>query len=396
MIRPVSLFLLACAAPALAATSGVCGAMAPATATFGLPAGPQDDDVDKLIGKFRKAQGADRDRIYTELGELVYPEEMMILLGERIAAASKVLKKGKTLSKLEALAEERKALDRLRKEVLGIIEDEVKYFAPYRVPAVSAEKAAEYRRVQAEIDKLVDQIRDVWEGSKDRKLPKAFAAALEDFGWCHGEQLKLDPGASVPEDLPEWLAGLDTDRSAINVQAFGWTAAELAQIRRSALVMAANERRAKEQKKVQGEPEIRIPSSGEIEQVRITNEYRVMLGRTALAWNPALQEAAQGHSDYMSKTGNFSHFEDDIPERRTVGQRCQLAGYAQGRGENIAAGTSTAADSHRAWCHSSGHHRNLLSPGHTEMATALAGRFWTQNFGSRPTPDSELQPGPKR
>ena len=28
-----------------------------------------------------------------------------------------------------------------------------------------------------------------------------------------------------------------------------------------------------------------------------------------------------------------------------------------------------------------GHHRNLLFERHTEMASGLSGRFWTQNFG---------------
>lgn len=356
----------------------------------------QGDDVDNLIAKFRKAQGARRDEFYSELQELVYPAEMLILLSERIEAAGVVLSKGKTLSRLEAVKEERTELDRLRVQALGIIDNEVKYFTPYRVPEVSSERAAEYRKVQAEIDELVDQIREVWEGSKDRKLPKAFAAALEDFGWSHAASLKLDPSSALPATFPAWLAGLDTERAAISVRTFGWTAKDLESIRRSALVMEANERRGAAQKKVTGVPEARVPSAAEIKQVQITNEYRVLMGRPALAWNPRLQEAAQGHSDYMSKTGIFSHFEDDVPKRRTVGQRCQLAGYNQGRGENIAAGTATAQDSHRAWCHSAGHHRNLLHGGHTEVATALAGRFWTQNFGSRPTPDEELKPATSR
>lgn len=419
MTRPVAFLCLALLLAAFARGGGASqGKPSPQSLDGGAPAAPlesdrahpseprafalptagqrQEDDVDKLIARFRKAQGARRDELYAELQGLVYPAEMLILLGERVEAAGKALNKGATLSKLEALMEERTELDRLREEALGIIDNEVKYFTPYRVPEVSSERAAEYRRVQAEIDELVDQVRELWDRSKERKLPKAFAAALDELGWAYAESQKLDPAASLPEGLPTWLAGLDTERAAINVRSFGWGPRDLAQIRRSELVMAANERRSLAQKKAKGEPEIRVPSAAEIEQVRITNEYRVMLGRPALAWNPRLQEAAQGHCDYMSRTGVFSHFEDDVPERRTVGQRCQLAGYSQGRGENISAGSASAADCHRAWCHSAGHHRNLLDGGHTEMATALAGRFWTQNFGSRQTPDSELIPATVR
>jgi uncharacterized protein YkwD len=120
-------------------------------------------------------------------------------------------------------------------------------------------------------------------------------------------------------------------------------------------------------------------SSQERRQVQITNEYRRMLGRAVLAWNAKLQAATRKHSEEMSKLGYFSHF-SPVPERRTPGQRMSLEGYGRGHGENIA--TNGGADgAHVAWCHSSGHHRNLLSAGHTEMATGNLGMYWTQNFG---------------
>ena len=33
------------------------------------------------------------------------------------------------------------------------------------------------------------------------------------------------------------------------------------------------------------------------------------------------------------------------------------------------------------WCHSSGHHRNLLYESHTELGSGQSGNFWTQCFG---------------
>lgn len=122
-------------------------------------------------------------------------------------------------------------------------------------------------------------------------------------------------------------------------------------------------------------------NSEEAEQVEITNEYRRMLGRRVLAWNPKIQDAAQGHSDYMSLTGDFGHFEKD-PARKGPVERLKLAGYTFGGGENCAMGGFGPEGAHSGWTQSSGHHRNLLGPKHREMASAISGPYWTQNFGS--------------
>ena len=47
-------------------------------------------------------------------------------------------------------------------------------------------------------------------------------------------------------------------------------------------------------------------------------------------------------------------------------------------------GNTTPEGSHQGWCHSSGHHRNLLMPQWTEMGTGHHGAFMTQNFGRAP------------
>jgi uncharacterized protein YkwD len=44
-------------------------------------------------------------------------------------------------------------------------------------------------------------------------------------------------------------------------------------------------------------------------------------------------------------------------------------------------GSSDAQGAHNGWIHSSGHHRNILMPGWSEMGTGQSGRYWTQNFG---------------
>jgi uncharacterized protein YkwD len=112
----------------------------------------------------------------------------------------------------------------------------------------------------------------------------------------------------------------------------------------------------------------------------VTNAYRRMFGHRPLAVNLKMQAAARGHCEEMSTLGFFGHF-SPTPGRRTPFDRMKLAGYSLGASENCAINGS-AVGAHDAWLLSSGHHRNLLSPSHTEFGSSNAGRYWTQNFGS--------------
>jgi uncharacterized protein YkwD len=42
----------------------------------------------------------------------------------------------------------------------------------------------------------------------------------------------------------------------------------------------------------------------------------------------------------------------------------------------------TAQSSHDAWCHSSGHHRNILNPNWRALGSGKFNTIWTQNFGA--------------
>ena len=101
----------------------------------------------------------------------------------------------------------------------------------------------------------------------------------------------------------------------------------------------------------------------------------------ALLAHPQVQAAASMHSEYMADTGDFGHFERGDPKRRTPGDRMNLCGYTSGGGENCYAGSASPRSAHDGWLHSSGHHRNILAPGHREMASGVVGNYWTQNFG---------------
>lgn len=119
------------------------------------------------------------------------------------------------------------------------------------------------------------------------------------------------------------------------------------------------------------------------EQLRVTNAYRAMFRHRPLALVANVCSAAQGHADEMSTLGYFAHM-SPTPGRKTPTDRMRLAGYNFGVTENIAL-TDSARGAHDAWCRSSGHHRNLLNPRHTELGVGANGRYWVQNFGSGST-----------
>ncbi|NQT87802.1 CAP domain-containing protein [bacterium] len=121
----------------------------------------------------------------------------------------------------------------------------------------------------------------------------------------------------------------------------------------------------------------------------LTNEYRIQLGVKPLAINEPLVLAARGHSDEMRRLGYFGHT-SPVAGRKSFGQRCAIEGYRHARGENCMSGGG-AEGAYRAWYNSSGHHRNMLSPGSNEIGIGQAGK-WTEDFGSRPDLDLDNPP----
>jgi uncharacterized protein YkwD len=169
-------------------------------------------------------------------------------------------------------------------------------------------------------------------------------------------------------------------------------------------------------------------------QVAITNAYRMMMGYTAVVTpGPApvdsidrdnvvkildqaelvkitplravridnrLVKAARLHSEDMARRGYFAHQAPPDPAtgRGPTGpadrmQREQYHGWSYS--ENIAMSASPQ-QAHDMWCHSSGHHRNILS-GWTDLGSGVGGRNFTQNFagggGARPEiyPDTTIR-----
>lgn len=324
-----------------------------------------------------------RDAVYAKFVELADEYELAevelgIAAEARWKKACAALDRGRTLSALEDIAKQRVKLDKARTHALDLIFDEEEYFYPYRPPACPSEKARLYPAVQREVDVRVESLRDAWaKGNKTVSLPDTFLTGLEEIDWLRGIQKNVGIVLKLPEDVPAWIDALDREGAEVTLGTFAWNQRELARLEQDLIVRAFNER---QWAALDGNG-ARIAGTMEQDQVMLTNDYRVMFGRRVLAWNPSIQEAAQGHSRWMSDTGKFQHFNDEDPTRQSPGDRMRLAGYTRGISENLHMGGGGPEGAHHGWAHSSGHHRNLLMEGHREMATSNESMYWTQNFG---------------
>lgn len=269
---------------------------------------------------------------------------------------------------LEKLAEQRGQLDAARAEAKGLIYDEVKYFYPYKPPAVSAEKFAEYNRVQAEVNRLVDAVRAIWKDERIKvHVPASLRADVQRVEWIARKLGDLGAPETKSLERLEWTRALPSG-DTIGIRDFCVSAAERDELEEWRHVEAYNAAVVKQ------------VTSSQRELLEITNEYRAMFRHRPLAIVKKLCDASQGHADEMAKLGYFSHM-SPTPGRRTPYDRMQLAGYTAGVSENIALHDG-ALGAHNGWCGSSGHHRNLLDPGHTEMGIGSNGRMWVENFGT--------------
>lgn len=334
--------------------------------------------LEDLALKLEKAPAAQRALALTAL-EALGPEaaeRLLAALDRRLSDALATLAAGTTLAQLGALEKARATLDGKRKLALDLIFDETRYFYPYAPPECPPEKGKLYAGVQHEVDERVSEVKDAWKSTRQVNLPESFRAALLELDWNRDVRTARKLAITLPATLPPWIDGLDRTADSLELKSFAWDPRERAALQRDADVEALNARMWR--KKYEGANEA---NSEEKRQVQVTNEYRRMFGRNVLAWNPKIQAAAQGHSDWMSLTGNFGHFETDMA-RKTPVDRLRLAGYAAGGSENCSLGDSGAEGAHVGWLHSSGHHRNILVPTHREMASAISGIYWTQNFGA--------------
>ena len=121
--------------------------------------------------------------------------------------------------------------------------------------------------------------------------------------------------------------------------------------------------------------------------LRLINNYRAQNGRGPLRLTKTLAAAADHHSVDMATKNYFSH---TLSGGVTWSQNIANHGYTYStpKGENIAAGNTTASATFTQWKKSSGHNANMLSANFTAIGIGRAYSssstykwYWTTTFG---------------
>ncbi|MEM8885638.1 MAG: FHA domain-containing protein [Planctomycetota bacterium] len=292
-------------------------------------------------------------------------EALIAQYKEQLAKAHTAILADNALKKLDKLIAKKNELDERRNHALQLIFDEKKYFYPYR------DRMNEYAPVQMEVDARVEKVRELWE---DRSTVKVKASdsmkrSLKAFDEAVRELKKRFVDVEEKVDDINFLRSYFGKK--FDIRTLYRTGDERELLSYSVEVMEWNTT-------VSGDI-----TSVEREQVRVTNEYRMMFGRWPVRIVALLVKSSRDHCEEMSRLGYFGHF-SPTPGRKTPFDRMRLVGYQFGSSENCVMGTSDPKSAHERWCHSSGHHRNLLTAAWTEMGTGHYGRYMTQNFGRAP------------
>jgi uncharacterized protein YkwD len=167
---------------------------------------------------------------------------------------------------------------------------------------------------------------------------------------------------------PEWLINLPSTET-VQVRNFAASEADRMRIDSSQEAMAFN---------------LNTPGSAsktEQEQCRITNEYRMMMGRYAVRLHDPMTKAANDHCNDMSTLGFFSHTSPVEGKRSPYDRLVRQGMRPDGASENIAINSSPIG-AHKAWLKSPGHHRNILGSAWRIMGPGHVGRYWCQNFAA--------------
>jgi uncharacterized protein YkwD len=257
-------------------------------------------------------------------------------------AAMKVFSAGKTRARLHQELEKRRAA------ALALIENAAAY--PYPSPTHEG---------QVEVNRLVDLVRECW------YTPFDLIASWDD-GVAKALSLVTEVDDVLAKTEIAYRPDMDVVKAAANkaVDMPGYQVDEAWK-----QVLAYNERLATS------------ATREEKANVLAVNEYRIMMGRHPVKIDERLVRAARGHSIEMVKLKYFAH-DGPTPGLRSPGERAAREGYGGGVGENIATGAGTGREAFDLWFHSSGHHRNMISRGWTEMGCGRSAKtMWTQKFG---------------
>ncbi len=300
--------------------------------------------------KLRRAAWAD----LKQLGEIARETLIAVLLLRRAQVADE-LHKSRAFKPSRYARKFGPQLTSRRGAALAFILDARKYPYPNKSDAA-----------QAEAERLVKLVRDLYETPYARLLEASEPAQVLDaeLRELDGRLAKEDP-LSTPlheEMLDKIEGGLDVAWIPIDdrdKKRHDYNRKVLA-YNRSVKTSADSEERS---------------------NVLAVNEYRHMMGLVMVKIDERLVRAARKHSIEMVQLNYFAH-DSRTPHLRSPSHRARREGYPSGVAENIARGASTGRGAFQQWYKSSGHHRNMLRPGHRELGCgACKHHWWTQKFG---------------
>lgn len=119
----------------------------------------------------------------------------------------------------------------------------------------------------------------------------------------------------------------------------------------------------------------------------LINNHRAANNLPPLTRNGQLDAAARGHSQDMAVNRYFSHYSQN---GASPFDRMAAAGYScsGARGENIAAGQTSAQAAFDGWKNSAGHNANMLNGSYRSIGIGVYylpgspyGYYWTTAFG---------------
>ncbi|MBI3845633.1 MAG: FHA domain-containing protein [Planctomycetes bacterium] len=332
----------------------------------------REAEMNALAQKLASTKGDERRQLVTKLRGYGEPGEARLekaLIDRKSELSAKIAEQALT-KRIEAVEKEKEKLEKLRESALTLIFDEIKYPYPYKAPEAPPEVTRQFFETQKEVDKRVQAVRDAWKAGESHpvQLQPAWVALVADWREVSGllQELRKD---FDPPSVPRCIAFLDLTGKDVSVRTCFESAKEADDNALTAAILKWNGNVAARHDKE------------EVEQVRVTNDYRILMGRHAVAISDKLMASAHKHSAEMSRLGYFSHV-SPTAGCETVDLRVRAEGYeGSDVSENIAEGGLSPESAHEAWLHSSGHHRNILREQWSEMGSGKSGRCWTQNFG---------------
>ncbi|MCK6461819.1 MAG: CAP domain-containing protein, partial [Planctomycetes bacterium] len=317
----------------------------------------EKEEIDKLGKQARSTVAARRVEAFDALEKLGAPaaEALALALRERRAAVAEALGQEKAFSHARFASVLGADLRAAREAALEFILSGTRY--PY--PATSEEP-------QKEAERLVGAVRAICETPYPRLLAKSDDAVALD-----AELKDLDARLARADPLAEPLyeATVERIQKAIDGARTPLDDRDRKRLEYNDLVAKYNRE---------------VTTSADDEEranVLAVNEYRSLMGLEALKIDERLVRGSRKHSIEMRQRDYFAH-DSPTPHLRTPSQRAQREGYGGGVSENIALGAPDGRAAFWQWFRSSGHHRNMLQPGHTEMGCGSEKHhWWTQMFG---------------